>query len=357
MNSIHVMLMYILIHLGLIFFLFPFDIIASTDQGHWFPIMIGIIIHFGSLVIYMRGLEFFPKKNIVGIYFGYGKGKAVLFLVPILVYLILVLLITTRAYSEIINIVFLAHTPLWAIIFLLLFVATYIALKGIETILRTGILLSILFLPIILFVFILSFQNVDWKYAIPIEPDFRVFTKPSYFESFFAFSGGFLFLGFVQPYFSYKRKNILLSACILIPFFLFAVYIPVLTFGQSTASTMFLPYVVVVDSLNINWLMFDRVTMFFLLSLIGFIMLYTSLVLWKAALIISSFVPKIKVNYLMILLSVAVFFFSFLIPNWKEVEKFFWWTSFLRLYILITIPLSIYLLGIRVKRKSNNDTY
>ncbi|MEH7010206.1 GerAB/ArcD/ProY family transporter [Neobacillus niacini] len=348
--------MYILSHLGLIFFMYPGNIIASTDQGHWLPIIIGVIVHFVSLLIYMKGLSFFPKKDIVSIYSGIGKGMTVIFIIPVLMYFIMLILITVRAYSEIITLVFLSHTPLWAITLLLLSISAYIASKGIEAVLRAGLLLSILFLPIIIFTFITSFQNVDWRYTIPIDSDFLFMTKHDYFESFFAFSGGFLFLGFVQPYFSFERRGMFLAAAILIPFFIFSVYIPVLTFGQTTASTTFLPYVVVLDAININWLMFDRVTMFFLLSLFSFIMMYLSLVMWKAIRIIHHYIPSIKPVYLIILLSAAVFFTCFLIPDWKDVEKLLWWNTFLRFYSIIAVPLSLYFFGLTLKRKGKNET-
>ncbi len=112
-----------------------------------------------------------------------------------------------RAYSEIITIVFLTNTRLWAIMALLLIISTYLATKGVETIFRTGILLSILFLLPVLFIFFTTFQNVDWRYIIPFTPRFDFMTKPSYLKSYFAFSGGFLYLGFVQPYLSYSRKK------------------------------------------------------------------------------------------------------------------------------------------------------
>ena len=196
-KSVHVMILYILSHLGLIFFMYPGNIISSTEQGHWLPILLGIIIHFTFLFVYLKGLSFFPKKDIITIYTEIGKGIALLFLIPIFIYFMMILLITVRAYAEIITIVFLSNTPLWAIMLLLLSISTYIASNGVEVIFRTGLLLSILFLPIILFIFFTSFQNVDWRYAIPFDTDFRFITKRPYLESFFAFSGGFLFLGFI----------------------------------------------------------------------------------------------------------------------------------------------------------------
>lgn len=356
-KSLHVVLIYILIHLGFIFLMYPADIISSTDEGHWVPILMGFIVHFLVISFYMKGLNYFPKKDLVSIYLGVGKGAAAVFLFPLTIYLLMINIITIRAYSEIITIVFLSNTPLWAIMALLLIISTYIATKGVEAILRTGILIAFLFLPVILFILFASFQNVDWRYVFPIvDEDFSFIAKSSYFESFFAFAGGFWFLGFVQPYFSYKKINIQIASFALIPFFIFSVYIPILTFGQATASTFHFPFVVAVDAIHINWLMFDRITMFFLLSLITFIMLFISLVLWSTIRIVSQCIPTINPVYLIVSLSVILFFVCIMIPDWTEVEDFFRWNTYVRFYILIAIPISTYYFGLRSKRKDTHES-
>ena len=155
-NSLYVVFIYIITHLGLVFFLYPGDIIASTDQGHWLPIMLGISVQFGIILLYMKGLSFFPKKDLVSIYSETGKWSVLLFLVPTLVYLFMILLITVRAYSEIISMVFLSETPIWAISILLLSLSTFIVSKGLDAIFRTGAVIAILFLPLVIFIFFIS---------------------------------------------------------------------------------------------------------------------------------------------------------------------------------------------------------
>ncbi|MEG7619427.1 GerAB/ArcD/ProY family transporter [Enterococcus faecalis] len=356
-KSLYVILMYILTHLGLVFFLYPGNIIASTDQGHWVPIVLGVLVHFGLILLYMKGLSFFPKKDIVSIYSEIGKWTGPIFLFPVFLYLFLVLLISVRAYSEIISMVFLAETPIWAIVLLLLSLSTFITLKGIETIFRTGVVIAILFLPIVIITFLTSFQNVDWRYVFPLGSDFHFITKRSYIESFFAYAGGFLFLGFVQPYFSYKKKGILMSAVLLIPCFIFSVYIPVLTFGDATASTMFFPFVSVLDTITIDWLMFERVTMFFLLSLTSFIMLFITLIIWKCSRLMNYFIPVVNQSYLTLFLSTTIFFICYLIPDWKNVEEVLWWNSFLRFFSIIAVPSSLYFFGQRIKRIDKNGNF
>ncbi|MGD6840881.1 GerAB/ArcD/ProY family transporter, partial [Bacillus thuringiensis] len=87
-----------------------------------------------------------------------------------------------------------------------------------------------------------------------------------------------------------------------------SVYIPVLTFGQATASTFMFPFVMTVDAINITWLMFDRLTMFFLLSIVIFILLFISLVLWMSVRIINKcLLPTMKPSYLVIAISLIIY--------------------------------------------------
>lgn len=355
-KSLSVMLMYILTHLGLIFFLYPENIIGSTESAHWIPILIGVIVHFAVIFIYMKGLSFFPNWDIIRIYSNAGNGVALIFLAPMALYLFVISILAVRAYSEVIVIIFLSSTPLWSIMFLLIIVSMYLAFKGVETILRTGILLGIIFLPSIFIICFTSLENIDWNYIFPLfEQNFSFLTNGSYFESFFAFTGGYLFLGFLQPFVTYQRKKVLLAAVALIPFFIFSVYIPILTFGEATAVTLHYPFVVVAETLNISWLMFDRVTMFFLLTLIAFSMLFIAITFWETHRIINQYIPLVKPIYPIFVLSVFVFVLGLLIPDWKIVEKLFLWNTPLRFYILITVPLSIYYLGLRFKRKVGHE--
>ncbi len=352
-KSLHVITMYILVHLGSIFFLYPGDIISSTEEGHWIPILLGCVVHLLVIWTFMKGLSYFPGKDIIDIYSETGKVATVVFLGPVIVYFIMITIITIRAYSEIITIVFLSNTPLLAIMAFMLSISVYLASKGGAAIFRTGILLAILFLPVVLFIFLISFQNVDWRYFLPVfTTDFSFVTRRSFYKSFFAFAGGFLFLGFAQPYFSFARKHVFICAVIFVPFFLFSVYVPLLTFGQATASTFYFPYIVTMDSVHLNWLMFDRLTMFFLLSLVTFILLFLGLVMWMTISISKRFVPIFKAYHLGTL-AIMIYCACLIIPEWDIVTDLFWWNSIVRFYVFIMVPISILWIGLRSKGREN----
>ncbi|MCT2537104.1 spore germination protein [Aquibacillus koreensis] len=349
-KSLYVVFMYIVSHAGLILFLYPENIIASTTQGHWVPIVIEVFVHFFILTVFLKGLNYFPKQNdLITIYTSAGKIIAFLFLVPIFLYFLTSNIITVRGYSEIITIVFLSNTPLWAIMVVLLAISSYLAIKGVEAIFRTGVLIFILLFPLIIFILVISFQNVDWHYVYPLwVEDFSFFSQSSYYKSYFAIGGVFLFLGFIRASIPYKNKYVLIAATAVIPIFLLSVYIPILVFGQATASTFLYPFVLAVDSINLTWFMFDRMTMFFLLSIIIFILLFISLVLWMIVRVLSKCIaPSIKPFYLVVAVSLLIFIICLFIPSWKDVEQLFLWNTILRFYVILGVPISVVILGIK----------
>ncbi|WP_027084573.1 GerAB/ArcD/ProY family transporter [Cohnella panacarvi] len=354
-KSMQVIVVYLLTHIGLIFFMYPTDIIECLETGHWSAILLGFAIHVALLAVYLKGLQFGAPNNVIDIYKRFGRWFAIVFLFPVALYFAVVIVITIRAYSEIVTLVFLDNTPLWAIMALLLAVSSLVAVYGVETIFRTGILVALLFSPALLLVFSLSFQNADWRYMLPLidqrAASFSYVFREPFLLSFFAFTGGFLFLGFIPPRIPYKPRKVLLASAALLPMFMLSVYVPLLTFGQSAASLLQFPFITAVDTVNVSWLMFDRITLFFLLSLVGFVMIYISLVMWKTALMIRSVVTIMSPIVTILLLTASVFLACLYIPNWHAVERILWWNTLLRLYVMLVIPFVTLVLGFRLHRK------
>ncbi|GGA24299.1 GerAB/ArcD/ProY family transporter [Paenibacillus physcomitrellae] len=353
-KSFPVVVMYILTHLALIFFMYPTYIVSATSSGHWLPVLFGYLIHLIVLVAYLTGLGYFNNQDIVEILTS-NKIAAILLLLPVIIYLILLAIVTTRAISEIITIVYLSKTPTWVIMCLFLVIAGYMANSGLKALLRIGILLGLIFIPIILMVLIGSFQNIDWRYIFPLVSkemwSFSFLSSESFHKSGFAFTGAFVFFGFIPKQFSLKRKHILLSSLFLFPIFLAAVYVPVLTFGEATAAQFQYPFITSLDTVESNWMIFDRITVFFLQSLIAFVMLYIGLVMWEAVTILKRTVIKVKHGYILIALVLFVFAVCLQITDWADVEKIFYWNTLLRSYIIIVLPATLLLLGIYRKRK------
>lgn len=173
-------------HFGLIFFIYPERIIASTHKGHWEPILIQCVIFILFLSLYLKGLSYFPEQNIISILKILGKAFSFTLLFPVLLYLVITTIELVSAYAEVTNIIFLANTPTWAIITLMSVISTYIAIKGIETILRTALLIFCIFFPLILLMLLVCFQDIDWHNAFPImDTDFSFFDNLPIIQVFF----------------------------------------------------------------------------------------------------------------------------------------------------------------------------
>ncbi|WP_337101200.1 GerAB/ArcD/ProY family transporter [Paenibacillus sp. YIM B09110] len=341
-------------HMGLIFFFYPSQIIEGAESSHWILIMAGFLFYFAIIGVYMKGISYFENLNVIQILQQLGKLLATILLLPLAVYLVSVSIVTFRAYADVIRLIFLTSTPIWAILLLLVAISSYIAFLGVEAIFRTSILLIILGTPLVLFVLASAFQNVDWQYLFPLLDkeviNFSFLFTPAFAKSFLAFGGGFLYLGFIQPYVTYKPSKMLRAYFILLPMFLISVYIPVLTFGRNTAVLFSFPFLETAETIEINWLMFDRTSMFFLICLISFVMLFHAMLLWKTALIIRVAIP-VKQATMLIPLAILVYSLSALIPDWHAVDRLFWMNTILRVYAMLFIPVLMLFLGIRHSKK------
>lgn len=356
-KSLQVISMYVLTHMGLIFLLYPADMISSMGVGHWLAILFGYALHVTVISVYMKGLGYFPGEDLIDILLKWGRTAATLLLLPVAAYLFIILVSTTRACSEVITIIFLSGTPLWATAALLIFISTYMANIGSEALMRTGAMLACLSIPLVIFLLVMSFQNADWRYFFPAidkkAATFSFLLNRDYIKSLFAFAGGFLFLGFIPSQVSYKRKKILRGSVLLIPLYIISVYGPIMTFGQNTASKFQFPFIMNIDTVEIDWLMFDRITMFFLLSMIMFNILFLAIVLWQAVRIIHRPFQRLKPVYPLLALSLIVFVVCISIPGWVFIEQLFWWNTILRFYAFTIIPAVTLTIGFRRGRKGS----
>ncbi|MEB2631927.1 GerAB/ArcD/ProY family transporter [Peribacillus frigoritolerans] len=103
-KSLQVICMGLMSHFGLIFFIYPERIIASTQKGQWEPILIQCVIFILFLSLYLKGLSYFPEQNIISILKVLGKGFSFTLLFPVLLYLVITTIELVSAYAEVTNI-------------------------------------------------------------------------------------------------------------------------------------------------------------------------------------------------------------------------------------------------------------
>jgi|GEM_PF-1023788 Spore germination protein. len=358
-KNLQVSTTYIMTHLGLIFFLYPTDVIESTNEAHWVTVLFGFLFHLLIIFVYLKGLSYFQGQNIVHILMNKNKLAAWVVLLPVLLYLSWIIVLAVRAFAEVLSIAFLSNTPLWTLMLLLLIIPGFITFHGkIGGLLRLSVLFSFLFVLPVVFVMATSFQNVDWHYLFPLWTGHRsliFLTHPSFYKSLFAYAGGFLLLGFLPSYAKFKPKAIYWGSLVLLPAYLISVYVPVLTLGEETASQLQFPYLFVVDTIAINWLMFDRINVFLLLSLVAFCMFFIAVTIWQILCIIRLGVKDISPNYLIPSIIMITFIICLCIPDWKTVDRLFQWNTALRIYVATVTPISIWTLGRLHAKKMKNE--
>lgn len=350
-KSLLVFILYLLIHIGIIFLIYPSKVISSTNHGHWLPILITIVFQFTFLWVYLKGLSYFPKHDLISIFSIHGKLLSQIFLFPLVVYLFDSLLIVIRANAEIITIIFLENTPIWAISLVMILFASYTGAKGFNTILLTSMMIFFIFIPVILFTLITSFQNAQLLNIFPlVVSDFSFLRNREFLTSFFAVSP-FLFIGFLPPFIKVNKKKLLFTNAILIPFFLVSVYIPILTFGPVTASAFLFPFSTSMDTIDIQWAVFDRITIFYVLSLLTFAMVFGSLLIWMLSTLINRVYIPINPKWIILFFGTLVFILGFFIRGFSVIDKILYLDLPLRFYSLIGLPLFTLFLGLRQRRR------
>ncbi|MBO7742863.1 GerAB/ArcD/ProY family transporter [Paenibacillus sp. MWE-103] len=351
-KNMQVPLAFFLMHTGMMFFLFPTDIIASTKEIHWLPIVTGLLIQVAIIALYLKGVRYYKGHNMVSVLMRKNRWLAWATFLPLWVYIGALAALTVRAFAEIISIIVSSSMPLWHFDFMFIAIPTYIVLRGgIQGLMRLGLLIAVLFLPSVFFVLAASFQNVDPHYALPLLPrstaDFAFLGHASYYKSLFMFTGCFLFLGLVPSYVSFTARGIYIACGLLVPMYLMSVYIPLMTLGEETASQLEFPFIFTADTIDIEWLMFDRVTMFLVLGLLAFILLFIAALIWQMENVFRLSVRNVRSGILLPALAAVLFVVCLVIPDWKSVNAIFRWHSYLWGYVTVVTPLVVFAVGRR----------
>lgn len=351
-----VVILFLIAHIGVIFYIYPLKIMSSIGYGHWLPVLITVSFQLVFLFVYLKGLSYFPNQDLISIFSLERKLLARVLMFPFMIYLFNSLLVVTRAYAEIITIIFLQNTPIWAIDLLIIFIAGYIAIKGFNTILYTALAVFFLFIPIIFFAVVTSFQNAQLLNIFPITPENLTFIyNDQFLISFFAVSP-FLFLGFIPSRIDYEPKKIMTAAICLSPVYLLSVYVPILTFGPHTASTFLLPFSTTMDTISIRWLVFDRITIFYMLSIVTFSLIFGALLIWMLSMIIHRlYLPSIRKDWTGILIGALAFACGLILQGFDEIDTVYKFDLPLRVYSLACIPVILLIFGLKKGRKRHEQ--
>jgi hypothetical protein len=330
---------------------YPYLVYSLTRTGHWEVVMSQGLVLLSLIWVYTKGLSYFPTRDVIDIYLRMGRAAACIFLLPLVINLTALVTSLLRVHTEVFNSIFLTRTPYWAILVLLFSITTYTAIKGLGTILRSSVFIFILVIPLVVFNCISAGVNFDIHNAAPAWRSTFDFLFDIKFIYLLGFSS-FLFVGFVPAEKNVKFKQlVMLWACVML-YFLISVYIPLFIFGQEAVSTFLYPILEAMDSVDIRWFMFDRQTMFFGISLVGFTIMFNAVSIWMIGQIMHKVfnLRNSHSTYWIVAFSLIAFIFALSIPNQIWIEKVLLWSTGAHVYSMVIIPLSIFIYGIYSKR-------
>lgn len=217
--------------------LYPKLVISSTEGGHWAVVLSKGLLQMVFMLIYKKGLDYFPTKDLIDIFRQMGKWVACIILVPYTFVLTAMVGFGLRAHSEEIIAIFLNRTPYWAVLALLLFICAFAAIKGLETMLRASVIVFIIVNLLIMLNTFTVMTNFDLQNASPAWPSSLQFLWNAKFNFLTGFSP-LLFLGFVPSQNNMKYGQLFGVWTYVTFFILLSVYVPLFIFGQETVVTL-----------------------------------------------------------------------------------------------------------------------
>ncbi len=333
-QRVQIGLVFVITYFSVGYLHYPYIVYLLTKTGHW-----EVVLSQGLVLLIL--IRIYTK----------GRVAACIFLFPLVINLTALIASLLRVHTEVFNSIFLTRTPYWAVLALLFSVTTYTAIKGLGTILRSSVFIFILVIPLVIFNCISSAVNFDVHNAAPAWRSSFDFLFDIKFIYLLGFSS-FLFVGFVPSENNVKFKQLaVLWACVML-YFLISVYIPLLIFGQEAVSTFLFPILEAMDSVDIRWFMFDRQTMFFGISLVGFTIMFNAVTMWMIGQIMHKVFNRRDTHstYWIIAISLIAFILALSVPNQIWIEKILLWSTGAHVYSMIIIPLSIFIYGIYSKR-------
>ncbi|SDX50407.1 GerAB/ArcD/ProY family transporter [Paenibacillus sp. CF384] len=342
-------------HCSIIFLLFPKAMLRTTMHGHWEPSLLNMLIELILLLFLLRGISKAGEMDYADLFLPLGRFASSLLLLPLILYLLLIGIMGTRGFVELMQIVFVIRSPLYALLLFLCFI-TYVGSSiGPRGILRASTLLSLLYLPAIFFALLGCMKNSRLQNLFPImNTSFDFMQQGKFLVPLFSICP-FLLLGMLPPVIKVKIKPILLTMVPITIVYVAIVYVPILVYGVNAASLMNYPLVTSIDSVNITWTLFNRIAIFYAVALLAFVMLTTSFVLWSSAVLVRKMVPAWKESYIRPFLCLFIFVVAIWIPNWNTYVDIYTRDIWFRLFVFVVIPIAVYIRGGYVQRGGKKE--
>lgn len=337
---------------SIMFLLFPRAMLHTTKYGHWEPALMYMLIEIILMVILLKGLNKAGNLDYADLLLPLGRWVSTALLLPLIVYILLIGVMGIRGFAELMIIVFVVRSPLNSILILLCSITLLGSSIGPQGILRASTLISFLHFPALLFALLGCTVNARFTNIFPlVNTSFDFLQHMNFIVPLFSICP-FLLLGMLPPVIKVRMKPLLLAMVPLTLLYIVIIYIPVLVFGVNAATLMNFPLVTSIDTVNLTWSIFNRISLFYAVALLAFVLIITSFALWASSVLVHKMIPKWKEPYIRPVLCLFVFAGSALIPNWSSYVKIYNSDIWFRIFIYSVIPCAVYLRGRFIQRMS-----
>ncbi|MGG1553476.1 GerAB/ArcD/ProY family transporter [Paenibacillus ferrarius] len=342
-------------HCSILFIAYPRAILATTSYGHWEPATVIMLIELALMLILMKGLRKGGNLDYGDMFLPLGRWVSTALLLPLICYFMLVPILAVRSFAELMVIVFVANSPMYAILALLCLLSWLGASIGPYGIMRASTLMTLIYLPVLLFALLACLTNTSWLQIQPLlNPHLHYLMEKKFLTTLFSICP-FLFLGMLPPVCKVRIKPMLLVWALISLLYVFIVYLPILVYGVNAAKLMNFPLMTSLDTVNITWSIFDRVSLFYAVALLAFVIMISSFSLWSCGLLLHKLVPVCKESYFRGGLCLIVYVAAMLIPTWERYVEIFSADTWLRMAVFVVIPIAVYLRGKRIERQGRRQ--
>ncbi|ACS99986.1 GerAB/ArcD/ProY family transporter [Paenibacillus sp. JDR-2] len=353
MNKLKTIIMFFLLHLASIFAIFPERMMSSAPRGHWMAVLLLFLAELLALWFYLKALSYFPERSIVEVCrAAVGSWGTRLIILPFLCFLIIELVLLTYYESIEIKTVLLQKTPISATSALFVAICLYAAWKGLTVMIRASIGWFLLCMPFFIFSMLISIKNFEFRYIFPMwDSGMHFLFHPDFYVGTVIFAG-YLFLGMTTSHFRIGFG--LASAAIGLVFLcaLASVYIPLLIFGQETAVHMEYPMLMASDTVDLEWVVFDWLPNFYVVSSSALGVLKVSVLLWMfVAILTQLFMPKVNSRWILVIICASLYISCQWMPNEDTLNKYLYLNSYFCLYATIVFPVLVYLMALWRRKK------
>lgn len=349
-STLTVPLFFVGSHSSIMFLLFPRALLHTTKYGHWEPAMIYMLIELFLMIILIKGLNKAGNLDYADLLLPLGRWISTVLLLPLIFYILIIGVMGIRGFAELMIIVFVVRSPLISILLLLCFITLLGSSIGPKGILRASTLISILHFPALLFALLGCTVNSRFTNIFPlVNTSFDFMQHEKFLVPLFSICP-FLLLGMLPPVIKVRMKPILITMIPLTVLYVVIIYIPILIYGINAATRMNFPLVTSIDTVNITWSIFNRISLFYAVALLAFVLLITSYALWSSAVLVRKMMPSWKESYIRPILCLLIFAAASMIPNWNSYVKIYSVDIGFRIFVFLAIPIAVYLRGGFIQR-------